>query len=372
MLSPFNASKTGKGFGSPVKNPIFNGANDYANSVFDNMPLKRPNYTVSVPNKGGTTSTGGSSGSGSTGYGYGSGYGSGGSTASGGSVAQSAPAASNPYADWLAQQQAIANAAAAAKQQAAQQAYDRSMNALNGTYNSVRDMLQQNYNSSIGTMTESYNNGVAGVNRQADKTQNEAYINYMLSKRDLPQMMAAQGINGGAAESTLAGLQNNYGNSRNAIDVERNGNLTDLLQSFNANKASALQAMNSSLADLENRKMAYQMQLEQALQEGIVSAANSRYDALAEIGNTYLAQAADWASSMQDAAAAAAAATYTANNTPASVSAQQGASGAGSTNYSLINRLFGAGSSTDDVITQLSGMGYTPSTIQQMLIGYAG
>jgi len=104
----------------------------------------------------------------------------------------------------------------------------------------------------------------------------------------------------------------------------------------------------------------------------IVSAANSRYDALAEIGNTYLAQAADWASSMQDAAAAAAAATYTANNTPASVSAQQGASGAGSTNYSLINRLFGAGSSTDDVITQLSGMGYTPSTIQQMLMGYAG
>lgn len=278
----------------------------------------------------------------------------------------------NPYADWLAQQQAMVEAAAAAKRKAAQDAYDRSMGALNGAYNSARDALQKNYDSSIGTMTESYNNGVAGVNRQADKTQNEAYINYMLSKRDLPQMMAAQGLTGGAAESTMASLQNNYGNSRNAIDVERNGNLTDLLQELNANKASALQAYNSGLMDLENRKMAYQMQLEQALQQGIVSAANTRYDALADIGNTYLQQASKWADNVQDAAAAAAAATYTANNTPASVNAQQGASGAGSTNYSLVNRLFGAGNSTDDVIVQLSQMGYTPSTIQQMLMGYAG
>lgn len=314
-------------------------------------------------------------GSAGSGYGYSSGgsYNRGGSSSVGStaSVAASAPAATyNPYSDWLAQQQAIANAAAAAKRQAAQQAYDRGMSALTGTYDTVRNMLQKNYDSSIGTMTESYNNGVAGVNRQADKTQNEAYINYMLSKRDLPQMMAAQGINGGAAESTLAGLQNNYGNSRNDIDVERNGNLTDLLQSFNANKASALQALNSSLADLENRKMAYQMQLEQALQEGLVSAANARYDALADIGNTYLANAAEWAGNMQDAAAAAAAATYTANNTPASLSAQQGASGAGKTNYSLVNRLFGTGASTDDVISQLSALGYSPSTIQQMLNGY--
>lgn len=313
-----------------------------------------------------------SSGSGSYNRGSGGGYSSSGAASSAVIPSTGGQVQTNPYADWLAQQQAMVEAAAAAKRKAAQDAYDRSMGALNGAYNSARDALQKNYDSSIGTMTESYNNGVAGVNRQADKTQNEAYINYMLSKRDLPQMMAAQGLTGGAAESTMASLQNNYGNSRNAIDVERNGNLTDLLQELNANKASALQAYNSGLMDLENRKMAYQMQLEQALQQGIVSAANTRYDALADIGNTYLQQASKWADNVQDAAAAAAAATYTANNTPASVNAQQGASGAGSTNYSLVNRLFGAGNSTDDVIVQLSQMGYTPSTIQQMLMGYAG
>ncbi|PWM57929.1 MAG: hypothetical protein DBX91_10390 [Subdoligranulum variabile] len=246
------------------------------------------------------------------------------------------------------------------------------MGALNSAYGNAKDLLSQNYNSSIGTMTESYNNGVAGVNRQADKTQNQAYINYMLSKRDLPQMMTAQGLNGGAAESTMAGLMNNYGNSRNEIDVGRNASLAEMQQNFNANKASALQAYNSALVDLENRKMAYQMQLEQALQQGIVSAANTRYDALADIGNTYLANAQEWAGSVADAAAAAAATTYTANNTPASVNAQQGASGAGSTNYSLINRLFGTGAGTDDVITQLSGLGYSANQIQQMLMGYTG
>ena len=326
-------------------------------------------------------SSGNAGNSGGSSYSYGSSYnrGSGsrgGGSSGGGSAAVSTPAVStpavqtNPYADWLAQQQAMVEAAAAAKRQAAQDAYNRGMNALNSAYSNSKDLLGQNYDSSLGTMQDAYDYGVEGVNRQADKTQNQAYINYMLSKRDLPQMMTAQGINGGAAESTLASLANQYGNSRNEIDVGRNSSLGDLLQNLNANKASALQAYNSSLADLESRRMAYQMELENALAQQIVSAANTRYDALADIGNTYLSHAQEWAASVQDAAAAAAAATYTANNTPASVSAQQGAYGGGSTNYSLINRLFGTGSTTDDVISQLSGMGYSSSQIQQMLMGY--
>lgn len=325
-----------------------------------------------------SASSGSSGGSYSYGSRYNRGSGSrGGSRGGGGGTsAVSAPAASapvvqtNPYADWLAQQRAVIEAAAAAKRKAAEDAYNRNMAALSSAYNNSKDLLGQNYNSSLGTMQEAYDNGVAGVNRQADKTQNEAYINYMLSKRDMPQMLTAQGINGGAAESTMASLANQYGNSRNEIDVGRNSNLGDLLQNLNANKASALQAYNSSLADLENRRMAYQMELENALAQQIVSAANARYDALSDIGTTYLSHAQEWASSVQDAAAAAAAATYTANNTPASVSAQQGAYGGGSTNYSLINRLFGTGSTTDDVISQLSGMGYSTSQIQQMLMGY--
>ena len=87
----------------------------------------------------------GSSGSSGGSYSYGSSYnrgsgsrGSGGSSAAVSAPAVSAPVAqTNPYADWLAQQQAVIEAAAAAKRQAAQAAYDRSMNALNSAYSSI-------------------------------------------------------------------------------------------------------------------------------------------------------------------------------------------------------------------------------------------
>jgi len=325
------------------------------------------NAAQKAPTQPTTGYTGGAGGSSGRRYSSGSSGGSTGTT----TTAASTVSGGNAYADWLDQQRAMIEAAAAAKRQAAQQAYDRGMSALGTAYGAQKDALQRNYDSSVGTMNESYQNGVNSTNQQADKTMNEAYINYMLSRRNLPQMLSAQGINGGAAESTMAGLANNYGNSRNEIDVNRNDTLGTLLEKFNANKASALQAMNSAQAELEQRKMAYQMQLEQALQEGIVSAANDRYDALASIGNNYLSKLADMGISMQDAADAAGAVGYTAGNTPQSVSVQQGSGSTGRTNYELVNRLFGQGYTTDDVISSLSAMGYTPQTIQQMLMGAA-
>ena len=335
--------------------PMVNHTQTVSNAFKNNAAQKAPTQ----PTTGYTGGAGGGSG-----RSYGSG--SGGSTA-----AASTASSGNAYANWLDQQREIIEAAAAAKRQAAQQAYDRSMSALGTAYGAQQDALKRNYDSSIGTMTESYQNGVNSTNRQADKTMNEAYINYMLSRRNLPQMLSAQGINGGAAESTMAGLANNYGSSRNEIDVNRNNTLGTLLEKFNANKASALQALNSAQAELEQRRMAYQMQLEQALQEGIVSAANDRYDALASIGNNYLSKLEDMGISMQDAADAAAAVGYAAGNTPQSVSVQQGGGSTGRTNYELVNRLFGQGYTTDDVISSLSAMGYEPQTIQRMLMGAA-
>ena len=103
------------------------------------------------------------------------------------------------------------------------------------------------------------------MNKQADNAQQQAYINYMMSKRDLPQQLTAQGISGGAAESTMAGLYNNYGNSRNTIDSGRNDSLADLLAGYNSDKATAQQNYNSALSNLETQKASQQMQLEQNL-----------------------------------------------------------------------------------------------------------
>lgn len=299
----------------------------------------------------------------------------------GGAAATSA--AENPYSailsGWYSQQQAAAEAAAAAKQAAAQAAYDRGMAALGNAYNSMLGNLQQNYDSSLGTLQDSYDSGVHGVNQQADKTQKEAYVNYMLTMRDMPQLLAAQGVNGGAAESTIAGMKNNYGTSRNNIDTDRNNSLSDLLDQLNANKAAALQALNSSKSDLEAQRMAYQMQLENALAQGITEAANTKFDTLSSIGSQYLTKAMEIAQEQAAASQKATSRTYAATNPYTTQNTQQGASTAtGATKaadslskyYNMMDGWYGTGASTDQVLQNLGAMGLTAAQIQQIMGNY--
>ena len=75
------------------------------------------------------------------------------------------------------------------------------------------------------------------VNDAADKALQEAYINKMMTLKNLPQTLSAQGLTGGVAESTTAGLYNNYGNSRNEIESERLDQIGALQQAYNNNMA---------------------------------------------------------------------------------------------------------------------------------------
>ena len=200
----------------------------------------------------------------------------------------------------------------------------------------------------------------------------------MLTMRDMPQLLAAQGVNGGAAESTIAGMKNNYGTSRNNIDTDRNNSLADLLDQLNANKAAALQAFNASKSDLEAQRMAYQMQLESALAQGIADAANTKFDALSDIGSQYLTQAMQIAQDQAAASQKAAARTYTATNNYTTQNTQQGGSAAsaggaadGLNKYnSYLDAWYGTGASTDQVQQNLGAMGLTAEQIWQIMNGY--
>ena len=112
----------------------------------------------------------------------------------------------------------------------------------------------------------------------------------MLRKRDLPQALAAQGLTGGMSESALAGMYNSYGNNRNTIDRGRNESLAALLDTLNSNRSSALQSYNSQLSAAEQQKMAYQMQLEQALANGSAEILQNKYDTLQNLDNAYAQQ----------------------------------------------------------------------------------
>ena len=65
----------------------------------------------------------------------------------------------------------------------------------------------------------------------------QAYINKMQTLRNLPQQMSAQGLNGGASATTLASMNNNYGNARNQLETERLKQLANLQNTYQNNLA---------------------------------------------------------------------------------------------------------------------------------------
>ena len=130
---------------------------------------------------------------------------------------------------------------------AAQDAYNRNMEALNVAYDKKVSALKDNYNSTVESLNRQNDASKAEVNTDADRALREAYINKMLSARNLTQQMSAQGLSGGATETSMASMQNNYGNSRNTIETTRADNLIKLYNTLQDNLAAALQAYNTTI-----------------------------------------------------------------------------------------------------------------------------
>lgn len=248
-----------------------------------------------------------------------------------GSGGGSSSSAANYYAAMLAQVQAAQDAAARRaeelarqKQEAAQAAYDKNMGYLNEAYANRSNLLQQNYNDALAQLQASYDSGARGVSQNADSAQQQAYINYMMSKRDLPQALVAQGLTGGMSESALAGMYNSYGNNRNTIDRGRNDSLATLLDTLNSNKSTALQNYNNQLSADDQQKMAYQLQLEQALANQSAEILQNKYDTLQNLDNTYTQQMLALQQAQAEAAAKAASRSYSSGGGNSSVSTSQG------------------------------------------------
>ena len=89
------------------------------------------------------------------------------------------------------------------------------------------------------------------MNDAADSALRQAYINRMQQQRNLNQLLSAQGLNGGASETTTAGMLNNYANSRNALESERTAQLASLMNNYQNNLAElANQKASGDAADL--------------------------------------------------------------------------------------------------------------------------
>ena len=190
-------------------------------------------------------------------------------------------------ANLYAQQQAQAQAYAAQQRAAAESAYRAGMERLGQAWDTKTGALKDNLNSTLANLQRQYDSSKNEVNADANKSLREAYINYMLNKKNLNQNLTAQGIGGGAAESTMAGMYNNYGNSRNNINTTLNDNLTSLENTYQGNISNANQQYNSAYANALSDYLNYQNQLEQNLANSIVGSYGNMVSSLGSLDSGY-------------------------------------------------------------------------------------
>lgn len=91
----------------------------------------------------------------------------------------------------------------------------------------------------------------ATTNANYDNSARQAYVDYMRKQRALPGQLQSLGVRGGATESGLLNLYNNYGSSHAANEQQRNADLTS---NQNAYEDAYNNAYQNYLSDLNTQK----------------------------------------------------------------------------------------------------------------------
>lgn len=178
-----------------------------------------------------------------------------------------------------AEQQAAAERLRAEQEAAAREAYER------------RKAAADEFKSSaLAAADESYNYGAGTLNTANDKSLQESYIANMMAKRNLGQNLAYAGKSGGAAESTLLGIENSYGSARGVVEANRQSGLASLANQRTQDRAAAQQQysqymmgasddLNTTLQKIRSDAAAQQAQLLQAQYEAAAKAASEQSSA---------------------------------------------------------------------------------------------
>ena len=159
-----------------------------------------------------------------------------------------------------------------AKNKMLEDAYNSQMSALGGAYDSYLGSLAEALNATKAALWDSYNRSKKSIMDDSRASLKQAYINRVLQEKNLDQSMAAQGLSGGATETTRASMSNNYGNARNEINRTTNNNLSNLEGEYNENLAAAMSAYNQAVANAELQRAQQEIELQNALVNGQLDA----------------------------------------------------------------------------------------------------
>ena len=133
----------------------------------------------------------------------------------------------------------------------ANDAYNKSIAALNSTRSNTLNSLLESYNASRDALQKQFDASKQNLTDDNASALQQAYIRKMLDTRDLNQLLTAQGLTGGQSETTSASLLNNYNNSRNNLMREFAKNLTTLSTGHETNLADILSNYNDKKAQAD-------------------------------------------------------------------------------------------------------------------------
>jgi hypothetical protein len=173
-------------------------------------------------------------------------------------------------------------------------AYNANFGSLNDSYLAALQALGLNYADTENLLNGRLANSQQALEDARKRAMQEAYISRMMDQKNLEDYLGAAGLSGGATESVLSSILNNYRNNRNKIEENTQTSLRELLQTYLDNMSNARQAYNSGLLNAENNRMSAAQNLANSLYESQANAAsnysnqranvyNNLYDTLAKL-----------------------------------------------------------------------------------------
>lgn len=136
--------------------------------------------------------------------------------------------------------------------------------ASNGGYLDAYKIYEKSKTNSFNDLANHLQSTLTSNNAQTNANYNDtarqAYVNYMRNQRALPSQLQALGVNGGATESGLLNLFNNYGNEHAANEQQRAAELAKNQYNYDDAYFKAKQALDDDLALQQQTAINNQMQ----------------------------------------------------------------------------------------------------------------
>ena len=133
--------------------------------------------------------------------------------------------------------------------------YSSLLDALNANYENMLNALGLNYSDTEALLNTGLANSRSELENARRRALQEAYISRMMQEKNLADQLDAYGLTGGATESVMANMRNNYANNRNSVEENTQNNLRDLLQKYLENMSNARQRYNDSLLKAQSSRL---------------------------------------------------------------------------------------------------------------------